>query len=260
MNKSPNRQQVKILSLALTIIGLLSFAGCAAYHDRVAPILLPDAETGTVVNGLKIAALAFTDPQKARDSFGFDAHQAGLLPVQITLQNDSNDTVIVNPEQTFLIDLNNKAWPILSLEKTYQRTKRFVELGEVARGTAKPALLLGAAGAIAGAAITIVTGQNIGEGLGKGATIGAAAGAIMGGGEAHMITSERIRDDILDKRLRNSAVLPQQIAHGVLFFPGTPNEEAHGARELRLALTFGDTRQIVTINLLTGQSEEGTHK
>lgn len=235
--------------LMLMTLVILSLNGCT-YKDRVAPIQLPDSTTGIVVgDGLKISAHAFTDPKEAQKSFGLDAHKAGLLPVQLTFQNDSHSKVMVNPEQTFLIDQNNKAWPILSLEKTYQRAKGHVDIGETAKGTAKPALLLGAAGAIAGAAIGIVTGEDIGEAIGKGATIGAASGALIGGAKAYSETGEKIRDDILTMSLRNDAILPQQIAYGVLFFPATPKEEAQGAVELRLSLTLGDTRQIVKLNL-----------
>lgn len=233
----------------LITLMIYPFSGCT-YKDRVAPIHLPDSTTGIVVgDGLKISAHAFTDPKEAKKSFGLDAHKAGLLPVQVTFQNDSSEKVTVNPEQTFLIDRNNKAWPILSLEKTYQRAKGHVDIGETAKGTAKPALLLGAAGAIAGAAIGIVTGENVGEAMGKGAVIGAASGALIGGAKAYSKTGEKIRDDILAMKLRNDAILPQQIAYGILFFPATPKEEAQGAVELRLSLKIGDTRQIVKLNL-----------
>ena len=91
-------------SLAL----ILLLGGCT-YKDRVAPLNLPDAARGvTVAGGLKISAEAFTDAKKAEQTFGFNAHGAGLLPVQVTFQNDSGETAYVNVEQTFLIDQNNK--------------------------------------------------------------------------------------------------------------------------------------------------------
>lgn len=246
--QSENRSSRWIRQLSVAM--LLVFVTSCTYKDRVAPVNLPDAQRGvTVAGGLKISAEAFTDAKRAQQSFGFDAHGAGLLPVQLTFQNDSGETVYVNPEQTFLIDQNNKAWPILSLEKTYQRTKGHVDIGETAKETGKPALLMGAAGAIAGAAIGIVTGENVGEAAGKGAVIGAAAGALLGGAKGYATAGEKIREDIAGKTLSASPILPNQIAYGVIFFPGMGKDEAQGAEELRLSLTIGKQTQIVRLNL-----------
>lgn len=226
---------------------LLLSGGCT-YQDRVAPLNLPDAENGIMVEGgLRISAIAFDDPVRAQQAFGFDAKKAGLLPIQLTFVNDSPDTVMVNPSQTFLVDRNNKAWPILSLEKTYQRTSGHVDVGETAKGAAKPSLLMGAAGAVAGLAVGIATGKNVGEAMGTGAVIGAAGGAILGGAKGYATSGEKIRDDLAAKTLQNEAILSQQIAYGVLFFPGIEGDEADGAKELRLSITTGNTPRIVKI-------------
>lgn len=245
-----SRKNRRIKSLLANLLIVLLVAGGCTYQDRVAPIKLPDEHTGVVVGeGLKVSAQAFTDADAAQKAFGFDAVKAGLLPVQVTFMNDSPETVRVNPEQTFLIDQNNNAWPILTLEKTYERTKGLVDIGETAKGTAKPALLGAAAGALAGLAIGIVTGENVGEAAGKGAAIGAAGGAILGGGQTYLNSGDKIRDDLATKNLNNDAILPNQIAYGVLFFPGTPGKEAQGASEVRLALSIGDKTKIIKLDL-----------
>ena len=147
----------------LLVAGLALLFSACTYRDRVAPIRLPATAANMVeINGLKISAQAYTEAKAAESTYGFDARGAGLLPVQVTFQNDSPLQVSVNPEQTFLVDYQQNAWPILGKEKTYERTKKFVDIGETAKGAAKPALLLGAAGAVAGLAIGIVTGNNIG--------------------------------------------------------------------------------------------------
>jgi hypothetical protein len=235
----------------LTVALLLVVAVSCTYKERVAPIALPETSANmvTVGDGLKISALAFTDPQAARNAFGFDARRAGLLPVQVTFQNDSSRAVTVNPSQTFLIDSDRNAWPILPRSKAYERTKGFVEVGETLKGAAKPSLLLGAAGAVAGLAVGIVTGEDIAEAVGKGAALGAAGGAIAGGASSYATAGERIKEDLATMSLREETILPQQIAYGVLFFPGEPKEEAAGAAELRLALVHGETPQVVRIDL-----------
>ena len=238
-----------LLAIAAVVCFLATLAACT-YKDRVAPIELPHGKSSvTVGRGLKIAAHAFTDKKDSEKAFGFDAYNAGVLPVQLTFQNDSPDRVMVNPDQTFLIDRNNKAWPVLSLEKTYQRTMGHVEVGETAKGAAKPTLLMGAAGAIAGAAVGILTGENIGEAMGKGAAVGAASGALLGGAKSYTTAGEKIRDDLASKSLQNEIILPQQIAYGVIFFPGMPGEEAEGALELRLGLTINGNPEIVKLDL-----------
>lgn len=240
------------LGMQLTVIlsSLIMLLSSCTYKDRVAPIRLPGATNSvTVADGLRISATAYTDPEQSQQAFGFNSIKAGVLPVQLTFQNDSPHTVTINPDQTFLIDYSNNAWPILTQEKTYQRTKSYVDVGETVKGAGKPALLMGAAGAVAGAAIGIITGSNVGEAMGKGAVAGAAAGAVVGGADSYSKAGEEIRGDLASKRLTNKAILPRQLAYGALFFPGKPGMEAESAAELRLSLNVDGVTQIVNINL-----------
>ena len=243
------RTQRRIALLTVLAFALTSpLVGCT-YKERVAPITLPDSSRGIVIGDVKISGHAITDPEEAQHTLGFNALKAGLLGVRLTFQNDGREMVTVNPDQTFLVDRNNNAWPILTKEQAAKRTEGYVDIGETAKGTAKPALLLGAAGAVAGAAIGIITGENVGEAMGKGAVLGAAGGAIIGGATAYGKTGETIRKDLATKTLRNEAILPQEIAYGFLFFPGTPGEEAEGAVELRLAISIGGRPQVVRLEL-----------
>ncbi|MDA8165560.1 MAG: hypothetical protein M0017_11080 [Desulfobacteraceae bacterium] len=240
------RQGSRLLAAAL----LLLVSACT-YQERVAPIALPETSGNmvTVGDGLKISARAFTDEKAAKESFGFDARKAGLLPVQVTFENDSSQPVTVNPSQTFLIDNNRNAWPILSRSQAYDRAKGYVEVGQTLKGAAKPSLLAGAAGAVAGLAVGIVTGHDVGEAVGKGAAIGAAGGALAGGASSYANAGDQIKENLATMSLKEESIQPKQIAYGVLFFPGAPKDEAAGASELRLALTYGKTPQVVRINL-----------
>jgi hypothetical protein len=218
-----------------------------AYQDRVQPIPLASANPGAVhINGVSISATVYANRKAAKEAFGFDIRKAGLMPVQVVFQNEGKSTVEVIPDQTFLIDSKNQAWPISSRERTYQRINRFVDVGNVAAGARKPALLLGAAGAVAGLAIGIVTGENIGESVGKGAALGAAAGAIGGGAHAYANAKDEIRQDLWSKSLTTRRIQPNQIAYGMLFFPGFPYE-AQDAKLLKLSLSFDGKTQIVNL-------------
>lgn len=234
---------------------IIAFVSSCSYKERVQPIKLPSASRNSVsINGLQIAAVAFEDQQTAKEAFGFDIRGAGLLPVQLVFQNEGEKPVTLLPEQTFMIDSQNQAWPINSLDRTYKRVEKHAEIGETVAGTAKPALLLGAAGAIAGLAVGIVTGENVGEAMGKGAVIGGAAGAIGGGASGYLEAERKIQRDLADKALENKAILPNQIAYGILFFPGFA-EEARDAAQLKLTLSFNGTVQSVTIDLRPGSDE-----
>jgi hypothetical protein len=214
---------------------------CATYEDRVAPIRLPETSPSmVVVDGLKVSATAHVNITEAMNIYGFDIRNAGILPVQLTFQNDGTRSVEIDPEQTFLVDDHGNAWPILTLRKTYERTNKYVDIGETFKGAAKPSFMMGAAGAVAGLAMGIVSGDNIAESMSRGAVIGAAGGAIVGGSEAAARSGRSIREDLADKSMRNSSIHPGQIAYGTLFFPGTMGSEAETARQLRLSIYFDD--------------------
>ena len=230
-------------------VSLLFLPSCA-YQERVQPITLPaSAENYVVVNGVQISAKAFAGKKAANGAFGFDIRGAGLLPVQIVFQNDGDRPVSLVAEQTFLIDSKNQAWPVNTLDRTYSRVEKHVDVGEAAAGAAKPALLLGAAGALAGLAVGIVTGDNIGEAMGKGAAIGAAAGAVSGGVSGYQDARGKIKQDLSQKALVNREILPSQIGYGMLFFPGFA-EEAQDAVQLNLTLSFSGELHSVTLDLL----------
>lgn len=246
------QRHTAVSSTLLTILLTCCLLASCTYKDRVAPISLPDNAHGvTVGDGLKVSGYAITDPVEAKAALGFDAIKAGLLAVRVTFQNDGSQTVTINPDQTFLIDSNNNAWPILDQRQAATRAEKHVDIGETAKGSAKPAFLLGAAGAVAGAAIAIVTGENVGEAMGKGAAVGAAGGALLGGATAYSETHDKVRRGMADRGLHNDTILPGEIAYGFLFFPGTPGEEAKDAQELRLNLRLGEDghQEIVKLDL-----------
>ncbi len=230
-----------------TLIFLTTFlSGCATYGDKVAPVPLPSAQTDKViVQGATLIARPYVDRKQAKAAFGFDIRDAGLLPIRFVIDNQSTSDIQINPKQTFLIDQQGQAWPLLTSEQAYQRVKGKVELGETALGAAKPAVLMGAAGAIAGFAIGILSGENVGKSTAKGAVLGASVGALYGGAEKHASMDKSIRQDLGKKSLRNRRIRPGELAYGYLFFPG--KEEASSAKALRLSIKIHDIQQIVTV-------------
>ncbi len=242
--------QFRLTMLRNFLLGLILLVGttaCTTYGDKVAPVPLPSAQTNYVdVMGVKLVAYPYVDADKAEEVFGFDILGAGLLPVRLVIDNQSDHIVEVEPSQTFLIDEQGNAWPLLTAEQAYSRLKSTVEVGETFKGAVKPSVLLGAAGAVAGFAIGVLT-NDIGEGIAKGAAVGASLGALYGGGRRHEKLDSEIRQDLRQNTLRNQKVEKGELAYGYLFFPG--KDEAKTARTLRLGVKINGKLKVVNILL-----------
>ncbi|MEZ4485522.1 MAG: hypothetical protein R2864_13355 [Syntrophotaleaceae bacterium] len=57
-----------------------------------------------LVAGAQVAAQSYADSAAAKQAFGFDIRAAGLLPVQVVIDNGGASALNMVPEQTFLID------------------------------------------------------------------------------------------------------------------------------------------------------------
>lgn len=236
--------------LGLTL--LFGISACTSYGERVAPVPLPSSQSNHVdVMGAKLAAFPYVDDDSAEAVFGFDIRSAGLLPIRFVIDNQSTGTIEIDPRQTFLIDEQGQAWPLLTSKQAYKRVSRRVEIGETFKGAVKPSVLMGAAGAVAGFAVGVLTGNNIGEAIAKGSVVGAGIGAIYGGGRRHESLDSEIRSDLQRHSLSNEKIGKGELAYGFLFFPG--KDEAESAQALRLGLSLNGERHVVNILLLNQQ-------
>jgi len=218
-----------------TVIIVMLLAACTSYKSQEVSFKPPSAFPGMqVADGAQVAAEAYADKAKAQEAFGFDIRGAGLLPVQVVIDNVGSSTLEVVPDQTFLIDALGNYWNLLDRRTAYERVEGSSEFANIAKGAGKGSVLGAAGGAVIGAAIGILAGENVGEALGKGAAAGAAGGAIIGG--AHSGTSgeegRQISRDLANKTLENRSISPGILGRGFLFFPG----EAPSASQLRLQL------------------------
>jgi hypothetical protein len=221
---------------------------CSTYSDKVAPIPLPSEKTGGLeVNDVGIYAEAYLKHDAAKQAFGFDIRGAGVLPVRFVLDNQSEGNIEIRGDQTFLIDAENQAWPLLTYDQAYRRVNEHVELAETAKGAAKPAVLLAAAGALVGAAVGVVTGDSAGEGAGRGAAAGAAAGAVFGGAKRYQEIGQEIREDLAHHSFDNRSIESGEIAHGFLFFPG--DQEITSLDALRISIIINGQPQTIKLTL-----------
>lgn len=231
-------RKMTLLSIAWLIAFVLLFS-CARYQRQVVPFKMPQAyPNATTVGGAIVASKSWDDPQDAQKAFGFDIRPE-ILPIQVIFDNRGNHPLEIISEQTFLIDVDNNAWPVMDAKLAYDRIAKKTEMGEVAPGAAKYGALGAVAGGIIGAAIGIVGGSPVGDAAMKGAAAGAATGAVLGGSQGMSDTDvqRQIREDLRTRSLERRAIAPQEIAYGFIFYPG----EAKKAQELRLRLREPDT-------------------
>lgn len=230
------------------LLAILSLSACTAYERKVTPFKMPAAYlNATAVAGATIAAKAYDDKEEAAAVFGFDIRGAGILPVQVVFDNAGNHPLEIVAGKTFLVDEENNLWPILEQGMAYDRLNKATELGKVIPEAGKGGLLGGAAGAVIGAAIGIVTGQNVAAAAGKGAALGAAAGATMGGvkGLTDSDVRGQIQEDLRSRSLSAQTIVPYQVAHGFIFYPG----ESKKSKELRISIRATDTKQVYPLTL-----------
>lgn len=218
------------LFFAVLLLGLFS---CTQYKSQYVGFR-PPAEYANSVNagGMTIGAEAFAERETALQAFGFDIKKAGLLPVQVVMDNRSGDDVQVLLEQTFLVDNTNRYWNLISNRVAVERVAKATETGAILGSAGKGAGWGAATGAVLGAAFGVLTGENVAESAGKGAAVGAAGGAVYAGAQEATGTERKrtIADDIRDKGLEGKVIPDRSLANGFLFFPA----EAQSAGGLKL--------------------------
>lgn len=222
--------------IALAVI----LPACQSYQSRVIPAKLPSAySNATEVAGATMAAKLYDDKKEAEALYGFDIVGAGVIPVQVVIDNTGAHPLQIVPDQTLLVDEESNIWPILEASLAYERISKKTQFGEIAPEAAKGGVLAGLAGAVIGAAIGVVTGTNVGNAAGMGAAVGAAAGSVSGGAKGYFSEGpqDKIREDIHKRTLENRTIMPNQLAYGFLFFPG----EAAKGKELRIRIRETDT-------------------
>lgn len=231
----------KTLKQIIAISVLVTFTSCASsYVAKPLPFKLPSAyPNAQEVGGAVIGARAYTEKKEAKDNFGFDVISAGMLPVEIVIDNKGPHPLEINGAQTFLEDKQSNLWPVLNRNLAYDRATKYAQTNEAFSEGAHSGFLGAVAGATIGAAIGILTGHNVIETAGKGAAVGGAAGAVSGGANAYNADEARhtIVEDLQSKTLQTKSITPNALAYGFIFFPA----EAKTAKTLRLQVVEKDT-------------------
>ena len=240
----------RYFAILSVFLGVLFAAGCTTnYKAKPLSFKTPAAYNNVVdVAGAQAAAKAYVDPVEAKESFGFDIRQAGMLPIQVVFDNMGEKTLGIDGKKTFLEDNEGNLWPVLSGEIAYERVTKYAQTNEIVKQGAYHGMLGAAAGAIIGVAVGIVTGEDVGASIGKGVAVGAAAGTVMGGAGGYGDDDARraIMNDFHEKSMNNKPIEPGGLSHGIIFFPG----EAVSARQLRIRIVEQDSGKYHNIKLV----------
>lgn len=237
----------KLISVLLLCV--FTLVSCTAHKSQYVSFRPPEAYANNqVIAGIAIGGEAYAESGAAEEAFGFDIKGAGLLPVQLVLNNGSGRAVKIVTAQTFLVDKDGRYWQVVPNTVAMDRLDKSTQLAAFfGRGAGQGALIGAAGGAILGAALGIVSGSNVGEAAGKGAALGGAGGAVIGGAKEGTSSerSNRIIDDVRAKGLEGKMIPENYLANGFIFFPG----EAASAKALKLQLIEVDTGKIHTLTL-----------
>ncbi len=237
-----------VTAVALGVVLALSL-GCTRYQRRPLSFRAPSAYPNYhVVEGAGIGARVIADRHEAREAFGFDIIEAGLLPVQVVISNAGKAPLTIVADQSFLVESDGETWQILKRKLAVERIEKTTGWGEIGPGAGKGALLGAAAGALVGVAIGVVTDQHTVEALGKGALLGGAGGGVIGGtaGAVDQDVGRNIAEDLRDASLENKVIEPGHLGHGILFFPG----EARQPARLKLRLKNASTGALHDLELV----------
>jgi len=235
--------------LVCLLIIAAHLSSCATYESRSVSFRPPqDYANFQDSSGLMVGAESFADSKLAEEAFGFDIRGAGLLPVQVVIDNKTGQGIEVVSGQTFLIDDTHRLWKLPTKREAVERVQKTTEGGSIAVGAGKGAALGASAGALLGLAIGIVSGRDVGSSVVKGGVLGGAGGAVIGG--ANKAGDDRPREakiaaDIREKGVEGKVMSADALASGFIFFPG----ETPSAKELRLQVKFRGDGRLQTLNL-----------
>ena len=111
------------------------------------------------VAGLEIGARAYPEPNEAQAVFGFDIRGAGLLPIQVVIDNKGSYPLEIDPAQTLFVDQQNNFWPVLDKRLAYDRVAKSAQPAAIGSSAVSSGFLAGADGALIGAAIALPPGE-----------------------------------------------------------------------------------------------------
>lgn len=127
---------LKRLMFVGSLIALIAFPACTPHREQpVSAFQLPIGAQSIRLFDTTLLAELDLGVQAAYAVYGFDIRAAGLLPVRCRIDHRGRTPLTLHPQQTFLIDRQRKAWPLLTTEQVRNRIAS-APLGAAARQAA----------------------------------------------------------------------------------------------------------------------------
>ena len=234
-------------SNCLLVIAVL-LSACVTYSSHSVSYRSPkEYRNYQETYGFMVGAESFADKKNAEKAFGFDVRAAGLLPVQVVINNKSGQGVDVVSGQTFLIDGSNRYWKLLTHREAVDKVKKAAEAGIITSVAGKGASWSSVASALMGPAIRVVSARDAASVMVK-SDVSNSGGDVAGGvGKAVDDTQREVKiaEDIREKGVEGKILSAESLASGFMFFPG----EVSAVSEIRMQIKFRDTGRIQTLNL-----------
>lgn len=219
--------------LIVVLTALLAAPGCASYTPSSAPVPVTSSMPACMIDGpMSVGADPYTQKERQKSFFDGDLNGAGVIPVQVSVVNNGENTVLVRGSDVLLI-----------LADGTQMTP--------ASASAASVKMESNAGVVAAA---------IGFGL---------VGALVASSAEDKARAARV-EDFKRKEFKEAKIAPGQSANGFLYF--IPIEGTKAFSEATLQFQFVDTEnacgQVVRLPLknlgYTGkpapQQEEGKNQ
>ena len=206
---SKNILRIGFAVMAMTSL-LLACDSRQGKPETVVP--LPESQAEPVESdGIRFQALAYMNNRQSETIFGFDILKAGLLPVRVNVDNRSGKAVKIIPRQTFLIDSESQAWPLLAIDQVSERLRS--EGIQQDQDALMPAL--DKLDSLTGFALDV-----------------AVSDSFQAANDAQAQPRVGLVNSLKKKSFHNPKIPAEKVASGVLFFPA--REEAKSANRLRL--------------------------
>jgi hypothetical protein len=209
------------------------------------------------VDGVVFSAKAYNDKSasKALGIKDFDRYTSEILPVRITIDNQSNANLeLLLDQQTVLIDHNTQAWQLLTEQQTVDEIKRLAREESSNDETIKQNIITGL-----GVASNVVVSAFTG---GLGAIIFSAVKAALptnqptpeNSPKTPILTEPPQLPSLTTESENNMSIEQGQIGYAFLFFPNVnANENYLSQQTVRLWIKTNEQKKMVNIPLIVGQ-------
>lgn len=242
---NPNRWNLRHRKAAGITAGLI-LAGTGGWFlvHREASLPPPQPAGHWIeVQGLRIAGQALQTADGAKQAFGFDIRGAGLLPIRLAIEHRGKAVAGIDAPQTFLVDREGLAWPLLTAAQARARLPAAVE-SEATGHRAAAAYWKNAPETLTGFALDLGIRGAPDPDLDEGSPYNSWWKMIRGldAPAAEM----RVRERLTRNSLRNPSLGAGQAVEGYLLFPGRA-DEAKAIAILRLGLAMDGEVRVVEI-------------